>query len=48
MTSTYNKPRVAGHFSFIHWDDCLGAGEFFLVVVGEMAMRQIPTTRLGD
>ena len=48
MTLTHNKPCVASHFSFIHWDDRLGAGEFLLIVVGEMAMRQFPTTRLGD
>jgi len=37
--STYNKPRVTGHFGFVHRDDRLRTGEFFLVVIREMTLR---------
>ena len=35
---THDEPRVASHLGFVHRDDRLCAGEFFLVVVREMAL----------
>lgn len=36
---THDEPCVTGHFGFVYWDDHLCAGEFFLVVIREVAMR---------
>ena len=43
----HNKPRVTSHLGFIYRDDCLCAGEFFLVVIREMALGQFPITEFG-
>ena len=42
---THDKPCVTGHFCLVHRDDRLCAREFFLVVIGEMAMGQFPVTK---
>lgn len=44
MTSTYNKPLVAGHFGFVNRDDRFRTGELSLVVAKEVASRQLPIT----
>ena len=35
---THNKPCVTGHLGFVHRKDRLRAGEFFVVVIREMAL----------
>ena len=46
MTSTYNKPLIAGHFGFVNRDDRFRTGELSLVVAKEVASRQLPVTEI--